>query len=156
GGKVSRHPFAELAKDVARAVDNLRRWGIQAGSRVGIYAQNCYPWLVHDLAIIKIGAVSVPLTEDFAGKIDRALLDHYQIALLLTSKRKNLPRESFIALMDGDNDGVAAIPRQAEANPDDFTMAFSSGSAGGLKGLLISRAGVENTLPPIMEAVGPQ
>ena len=155
GGKVTKHPFAELAKDVARAVDNLRRWGIHAGSRVGIYASNSYPWLVHDLAIIKIGAVSVPLTEDFAGKIDRALLDQYQIALLLTSKRKALPKQSFIALMDGDNDDVAAIPRPVDADPDDLTMAFSSGSAGGLKGLLISRRGVESTLPPIMEAIGP-
>src|SRR5262249_23263796 len=77
GGKVTKHPFAELAKDVARAVDNLRRWGLHAGSRVGIYAGNCYPWLVYDLAIIKLGAVSVPFTEDFAGKIDRALADQY-------------------------------------------------------------------------------
>ncbi|HEX4272143.1 MAG TPA: AMP-binding protein, partial [Rhizomicrobium sp.] len=31
---------------------------------------------------------------------------------------------------------------------------FSSGSAGGLKGLVISRKGVEDTLPPIIEALG--
>ncbi len=33
-------------------------------------------------------------------------------------------------------------------------MAFSSGSAGGLKGLEISREGVEATLPPILDVVG--
>ena len=37
---------------------------------------------------------------------------------------------------------------------DHLTLAFSSGSAGGLKGLVISREGVEATLPPIFDAIG--
>ena len=37
---------------------------------------------------------------------------------------------------------------------DQHSLVFSSGSAGGLKGLVISRKGVESTLPPIMEAIG--
>ena len=35
-----------------------------------------------------------------------------------------------------------------------LSLAFSSGSAGGLKGLVISRQGVESTLPPICDAMG--
>src|SRR5580658_8617436 len=62
-GKILRHPFAELAKDVARAVDDLRRWGIAQGQRVGLFAPNCYFWLVYDLAVIKLGAISVPFTD---------------------------------------------------------------------------------------------
>jgi long-chain acyl-CoA synthetase len=156
-GKVFKHSYAEMAGDVARAVDNLRRWGIEQGHRVGLYAPNCYSWLVYDLAIVKLGAVSVPFTDDFAGKLDRALLDKYQISLLLVSKGRepSRPMDSHVAYLDADNDGnVRAIPRAAEADPDDLTMAFSSGSAGGLKGLLISRGGVEATLPPIIEAIG--
>ena len=37
---------------------------------------------------------------------------------------------------------------------DQHSLVFSSGSAGGLKGLVISRKGVEDTLPPIFEALG--
>ena len=37
---------------------------------------------------------------------------------------------------------------------DQHSLVFSSGSAGGLKGLVISRKGVEATLPPIIEALG--
>ncbi|MGZ5149281.1 MAG: AMP-binding protein, partial [Burkholderiales bacterium] len=33
-------------------------------------------------------------------------------------------------------------------------MAFSSGSAGGLKGLVVSRKGAELTLPPVAEVIG--
>jgi long-chain acyl-CoA synthetase len=155
-GKVFKHSFAELARDVARAADNLRRWGIGAGNRVGIYAPNCYPWLVYDLAIIKIGAVSVPFTDDFTGKIDRAVLDKYQVSLLLISKNR-MPgaMQPYMAYIDAENAAdISAIPRPADADPDDLTMAFSSGSAGGLKGLQISRGGVEATLPPILEVIG--
>ena len=70
-GKVAKHPYALLAHDIARALENLRSWGVAAGSRVGIFAPNSYHWLVYDLAMIEMGAVSVPFTDDFAGKIDR-------------------------------------------------------------------------------------
>ena len=56
------------------------------GTRVGIYAPNSYAWLVHDLALIELGAISVPFTDDFAGKVNQELLDKYNIALLLISK----------------------------------------------------------------------
>jgi len=60
-----------------------------------------------------------------------------------------------MAFIDAENDAnVTAIPRPAEGDSDDLTMAFSSGSAGGLKGLQISRSGVEATLPPILDAIG--
>jgi long-subunit acyl-CoA synthetase (AMP-forming) len=155
-GKSTRYSFPTLAKDSARAAEELRRWGVGAGDRVGIFAPNGYHWLIYDLAIIQIGAVSVPFTDDFAGKIDRALLDKYQIALLLAAKGKGVDKESYVAWIDAENDLVQPISRSTQSDPDDFTMAFSSGSAGGLKGLLISRSGVEATLPPVMDAVGPR
>jgi len=155
-GKILKHPFAELAKDLARATDNLRRWGISQSHRIGLFAPNCYSWLVYDLAIIKLGAVSVPFTDDFAGKIDRALLDKYQVSLLLVAKGRepSHPKPHYVAYFDAENtDDVRPIVRNTDSEPDDLTMAFSSGSAGGLKGLLISRSGVEATLPPIIEAI---
>ena len=54
--------------------------------RVGIYAPNSVSWLVYDLALIAIGAVSVPFTDDFQGSVDDALLARYGIVLLLTAK----------------------------------------------------------------------
>ena len=76
-GKAVRHPYAALASEVARVHEDLSRWGIKAGDRVGIYAPNSRRWLVYDLALIALGAVSVPFTDDFAGKIDEALLERY-------------------------------------------------------------------------------
>jgi long-subunit acyl-CoA synthetase (AMP-forming) len=156
-GKQVRLSFAELHDDVVRALANLRQWGVKPGTRVGLYAPNSCHWVVYDLALVELGAVSVPFTADFAGKIDRDLIDKYHVSLLLVA-RASVPmpaKAPWVAVMDGENENVAAIPRSVlDEDAGLLTLAFSSGSAGGLKGLAISRDGVEATLPPIYDAVG--
>ena len=64
--------------------------------------------------------------------------------------------DRHVAFMDGENGEVRALERPPYANgdeADDLCLAFSSGSAGGLKGLVISRRGAELTLPPVVKAV---
>jgi long-chain acyl-CoA synthetase len=159
-GKAVKHPHASLSDDIARARAMLESWGVAPGMRVGIYAPNSYHWLVYDLALIDIGAISVPFTDDFAGAINEALLERYGIALLLISKssaRQFPHKPSHIAFLDAENDNVRVAARDLSRDGDEddqHSLAFSSGSAGGLKGLVISRKGVEKTLPPIMNAIG--
>jgi long-subunit acyl-CoA synthetase (AMP-forming) len=158
-GKAARHSLASLHDDVRRTEENLRAWGVRPGTRVGIYAPNSYYWLVHDLALIELGAISVPFTDDFAGRVNQELLDKYNIALLLISKkdaRLFSQKPAHIAFLDGDNDSVRALDRSPSGDADEkdqHSLVFSSGSAGGLKGLVISRKGVEATLPPIYDAL---
>ena len=159
-GKIVRHPYAALHDQVIRARDALRSWGVREGSRVGIYAPNSYYWLVYDLALIESGAISVPFTDDFAGAVNEALLERYHIALLLTSKsnaRLFPDTPAHVAFMDADNENKRVVERSPPPEGDEadqHSLVFSSGSAGGLKGLVISRKGVETQLPPILEAVG--
>src|SRR4051812_49110289 len=159
-GKIAQHPHSILYRDVVRVEDALRSWGVARGMRVGIYAPNSYHWLVHDLALIEIGAISMPFTDDFAGKVNQALLDKYNIALLLISKRdaRLFPQKpAHVAFLDADNEAIKVLERPPNGDPDEddqHSLVFSSGSAGGLKGLVISRKGIEVTLPPIMEAIG--
>lgn len=159
-GKTVCHPYARLADDIDRAKNCLISWGVKAGTRVGIYAPNSYAWLVHDLALIEIGAISVPFTDDFAGRINDELLERYHIALLLVSKsqaRLFPHKPAHVAFLDDENENVRALECTApeeDDQADQHSLVFSSGSAGGLKGLVISRKGVELTLPPIMRAIG--
>jgi long-subunit acyl-CoA synthetase (AMP-forming) len=159
-GQSARHSYADLHGDVIRACDGLRAWGVGAGTRVGIYAPNSYYWLVYDLALIELNAISVPFTDDFAGKVNQALLDRYDIALLLIAKKdaRLFPQKPpHVAFIDADNDNIRALERPPSGDADiedQHSLAFSSGSAGGLKGLVISRRGVEVTLPPVFTALG--
>ncbi|MFO1248695.1 MAG: AMP-binding protein, partial [Alphaproteobacteria bacterium] len=159
-GTAVRHPHAALYDDVVDARTRLRNWGVGVGMRVGIFAPNSYAWLVHDLALIELGAISVPFTDDFAGKVNRELLDKYNIALLLISKshaRLFPDKPPFVAFLDADNGEVKALERAPSGDADEadqHSLVFSSGSAGGLKGLVISRKGCEETIPSVVEAVG--
>ncbi len=159
-GQIVAYPHAALHDEVMRTRRALTDWGVRPGMRVGIYAPNSYRWLVHDLALIDIGAISVPFTDDFAGQVNDQLLARYDIALLLISKshaRLFPQKPAHVAFMDADNGDVRALDRMPPPEPDSddqHSLVFSSGSAGGLKGLVISRKGIEVTLPPIIEAMG--
>lgn len=159
-GRSASYSYPVLHRDVTSACERLRAWGVKAGMRVGIYAPNSYHWLVHDLALIELRAISVPFTDDFAGKVNQELLDRYDIALLLIAKkdaRLFAQKPAHVAFIDGENEGVRALdrPPSGEADvTDQHSLVFSSGSAGGLKGLVISRSGVETTVPPVFEALG--
>lgn len=158
-GKIACHPFATLADDVAQARKSLTAWGVKPGMRVGIFAPNSYYWLVYDLALIDAGVISVAFTDDFVGAINDDLLAKYHVALLLTSKshaRQFPDRPAHIAFLDADNADVRALERTPPLDGDEddqHSLVFSSGSAGGLKGLVISRKGVEATLPPVRDAL---
>lgn len=158
-GKSGKHPHADAYQDVMRVLRRLREWGVRPGMRVGIYAPNSYQWLVHDLALIELGAISVPFTDDFAGKVNEELLARHDIALLLIARsggRLFPQKPDHVAFIDAENGTVRALDRMPplEADSaDQHSLVFSSGSAGGLKGLVISRKGVEATLPPIVAAM---
>lgn len=160
GGKSVRHGYAGLADDVARAKEQLTRWNVKPGVRVGMFGSNSYEYIVYDLALIGLGAIAVPFTDDFAGSLNPELIEKYNLALLLIARNAahafGEDDRSF-AFMGQDNASVRALERHPYARgdePDDLCLAFSSGSAGGLKGLVISRSGAEATLPPVVEVVG--
>jgi long-chain acyl-CoA synthetase len=161
-GKALHYSHASLYGQVKRVRQALLDWRVRPGMRVGIYAPNSLAWMIYDLALIDIGAISVPFTADFAGQVNDELLARYDVALLLTSKSyaKEFPEKpAHVAFIDADNDGVRALgrmPKPEGDSADQHSLVFSSGSAGGLKGLVISRKGIEDTLLTIRGALGPQ
>jgi long-chain acyl-CoA synthetase len=56
-----RMPTEELARDVRRCALGLVRLGVKPGDSVGLLAPSSPTWLITDLAIMSIGAISVPL-----------------------------------------------------------------------------------------------
>jgi long-chain acyl-CoA synthetase len=53
--------YQQLARTVDEIAAGLARRGVRAGDRVGIYSYNRPEWVVADLAVMKLGAVSVPI-----------------------------------------------------------------------------------------------
>lgn len=152
--------YSQLHHDAMAARTLLLGWGVKPGMRVGIYAPNSYHWLVYDLALLSIRAVTVAFTDDFQGRLEEATLDTYGVSLLLLTKnaKHSFPKGSgHIVFLDAPSPSARALERSFPRHGDEddhLTLVFSSGSSGRLKGLVISRVGTCATLPPIMDAIG--
>ncbi len=159
-GNFRPRPFASILTDLRAASERLRGWGVAPGMRVGIRAPNCYNWLVYDLAILEIGAVSVAFTDDFSTIGAEELCARYALALILVTAHeiRNAPsRADFVVDIDAPTsiatvrNADAAAPAPSSSHP---WLIFSSGSAGGIKGMIMSRAGVEQAVDAFVRTVG--
>lgn len=60
-GRYEAITFRQLSRLIDQTAAGLARRGVGSGSRVGIYSYNRPEWVVADLALIKLGAVVVPI-----------------------------------------------------------------------------------------------
>lgn len=161
-GQVVKRTHDTVRADVSVACEKLRKWGVMPGMRVGIWAFNCYEWIIYDLALLELRALSVAFTDDFAGMSADELIDKYSLSLLLVPRsgkaHKNSRQAEAIAFIDAENDGITAIdrpPAQADWEFEDTGLIFSSGSSGKLKGLKLNRKGIEASVDAFTRAAEP-
>lgn len=161
-GQVVQRSHNDVYADVQAACSRLTAWGLRPGMRVGIRAQNCYEWVVYDLALIELRAVIVALTDDFAAVPAADLCQKYSLSLLLVSKAGG-PKEPEagvpVAYLDAENKDVTVVEREGAVDDPEYHRVgciFSSGSSGGLKGLTLNRRGIEASVDSFTQAVNPR
>src|SRR5437762_1069736 len=74
-GQVVSRTHEAFCADVIAACAGLRSWGVQPGMRVRIWASNCYEWIIYDVALLELRAVSVAFTDDFDDISAEELID---------------------------------------------------------------------------------
>jgi long-chain acyl-CoA synthetase len=161
-GQVVRRTHDIVRADVVGACEKLRKWGVMAGMRVGIWACNCYEWIIYDIALLELRALSVAFTDDFAGKSADELIEKYSLSLLLVpgseKAHKNFRQAEAIAFIDAENEGITAIDRPLAQTDPEFEhtgLIFSSGSSGKLKGIKLNRKGIEASVDAFTSAAEP-
>ncbi|MBO2448572.1 AMP-binding protein [Actinomadura barringtoniae] len=163
GARLVRTPYPELHADVRRVQERLKSWGAGVGVRVGVWGTNSYSWIVHELALLDLGCVTVtlPVTE-FAGSAPADLAERYGLELLLAdndllSAEGAEPAEWAAPLnldgagldgagLDGAERVVAPREPAAPLDPDVFSIVFSSGTTGTVKAIQLSRVATEDCL----------
>lgn len=161
-GRIVRRTHADLYRDVRKVAEKLTAWGLKPGMRVGILAPNSYQWMVHELALIELRVVSVAFSDDFKGSNAGELCDKYMLSLLLHTRVPGwavVPEGAPTALLDAENPEVRVADRRHEADDEQFLrmgLIFSSGSAGGVKGIVLDRRGVEGSLDSFVQGVTPR
>lgn len=148
--------WPEVLGDVTGLTERLAASGLRAGMRIGLRGHNSYEWLVLDLALLNLGAVPVALpVPDFKGRDNADICRQYGLSAVFAGKEgRGASDDVSVGALETVLDKPLTVepldpaPRpQGERLPagdaEVFTLAFSSGTAGRVKCLLLAWPGVE-------------
>jgi len=80
-------PYGEMAEKVESLAKALMELGVEPGQRVGIWMPNYPEWIYTNLAIAKIGAVTVPINIRFKSREVAYILRNAEITSLIMADR---------------------------------------------------------------------
>lgn len=82
--------WQELWQQVSKFANGLQNLGVCEGNRVGICAENCWQWIIADLACHYLRAVSVPLSTQLSSQQLQSQMRHSGMSLLIVDIRERL------------------------------------------------------------------
>jgi long-chain acyl-CoA synthetase len=156
---------AEAADQIRSAALGLIALGVQAGDRVSIFCATCYEWAILDLAILSVGAVTVPIYETSSAEQVRWVLQDSEAVLafaetdehaaMVTELTAELPELRRVLHIDGS--GPKALDQLVEAGAsvepseltarlealradDPATLIYTSGTTGRPKGCQLTHS----------------
>jgi len=80
-----RVTYGELAKDVHRLANALLELGVEPGEKIALWLPNYPEWIVCNLAIAEVGAVTVPLNARFRERETERVLRSADVSMLITT-----------------------------------------------------------------------
>ena len=156
---------AEAAEQVRSAALGLMSLGVQAGDRVSIFSATRYEWAILDLAILSVGAVTVPIYETSSAEQVRWVLQDSEAVLafaetdahatMITELAGDLPALRRVLHIDGSGAkaldqlvgaGSSVDPAELTARlaalraEDPATLIYTSGTTGRPKGCQLTHS----------------
>jgi long-subunit acyl-CoA synthetase (AMP-forming) len=155
GEKIQTISLAELDRRATAIALELKDVGILPGDRVGVTGKNCVEWVLLDMAILKLGAVTAGFD------IDRfqatAAIQRYGLKLMFMEQLTEHDSQilSFDTVKEwsaGLQQGDYRLPLHNGYQPDDVcAIKFTSGSTGPAKGMEAVVAGINDSLSSVQQ-----
>lgn len=174
-------PIEDFRKKVARFAMGLYGLGIRKGDRVGLHSENCTEWILCDLAILSLGAVTVPIYATQPGEQIKYILEDSETKVHITSSQKlfqafapyvdELPDLQLVGILGRFHDrmktldevmaqGKALLNTEeaiypaivAAVEPEDLaTLIYTSGTTGMPKGVMLTHWNIVSNVIAVKE-----
>ncbi|MGH7915936.1 MAG: AMP-dependent synthetase/ligase [Candidatus Binataceae bacterium] len=132
------HSWREIAEAAMRLRAGLKRYGIKAGDRIGIVAENCPQWVIVDQAILGMGAVVVPVFTTSSVEEMRHVLNDAGVRLIAAFG------DELVNKIAGLHTSTPAVEAIVAMHPEAV-----AGSAGGLKLMTLAGLSEGEAMPSI-------
>lgn len=145
---VVEYSAQNFVDDVESQKGKLGEVGVKPRDKVGVRGENSYLWMINDVALAELDAVSVVFPPEFKDRSDEELIRDYGLSFMLLSDAVAVETRSHpsIAVMGQiDLEYHRAYEIKSDPYPvqaDDHSFVFSSGTSGTFKGMVISKKGV--------------
>ncbi|MFW6063221.1 MAG: AMP-binding protein [Chloroflexota bacterium] len=167
--------YGELSRNVERTMTYLQEQGVQPGDRVALQLPKCLPFLYLHLAIMRLGAITLPLNPAYPPQELRYFLEDAEASLFFAGARArdtlqpmldDMLRAPQLVLLDCDDqnafasllDGVemdeATLPPIPEDADRTALMIYTSGTTGRPKGAMITHGNLTANIEGLHEAWG--
>jgi len=146
--------LAELDNKATYVAQHLFSLGVRARDRIGIMARNCIEWVLLDLAILKLGAVTAGFEP---GRYDaKQIINDYELKIVFTGEAQTHAQIFNIAIVDRWSKSppkyASEMPLHVGYDPSDIcAIKFTSGSTGIPKGLEATVASINSSLSAVQE-----
>jgi long-chain acyl-CoA synthetase len=154
-GGIVETTYPAMGSDIRAVASEMAEAGVQPGMHVGLLGENSYEWVVCELALLSLDAVTItfPLEEFRSSSCEQLQRDYALNALLLSRKEyeRRRPDAPWVGQLASSSIEIEALSAQEvelerKVDEDVFTMAFSSGTSGRLKCIQLSRRGTEDLI----------
>ncbi len=148
---ISYEEFSYLVRKVA---SGLSKMGIEKGTKVALFSDNRYEWIVFDMAILSLGAIDVPRGSSAPHKELSFIIGHsgaefaiLEREALLPAVEGLIPESNIIIIEKSDsyktfedilNEGDEYFSPPNVSSDDIATIIYTSGTTGNPKGVVLT------------------